>query len=459
MSNIRVTIVDPTQSSKSLIEVPDDVSLWKLTEAIVESLNLPELQDEKRIQYHLSLRYANGRLIRLMPDRTLSENKVKESDVLQLLIIESEVVPRKKNHLTKDNVEPYENILPVDQNSDHILIYLNVFNPEEKDVIHKHQYFALNIPVWLLLPQLVNKYELPMYDASGNKMAYFLEWASFSNLVEKKRLDYYQTLAEQGVSSGVQLNMISEPIQLTRLKQLLDSKGVGERRLSNQPDALGYFFQQDELKGMLSESANQENSDAQALERIDKTVGLIYQILSQNEVVSENISYLEQRWEDLESKSTYLKNQAISIGIRWLEKVQVNAQFDIYLEISLSLDNLGWMWLSRKDPMNFDIVLYVPENENINKLDILPSFQIIGTNSRHISLPMEPGQQRIMTTYQLMAKKNGQFPIHFDIFQEGRYLNTLIIETQVQAEPINENNGQTKSKVDILRQFPKQGTA
>ena len=87
MPEIRIGVIDISQSEKTNMEVPDHVPVERLVEAIVEEMQLPLTGPNNRPnRYELNLRQANGHLTRLDPSQTLAENGVGQDAVLQLTV-------------------------------------------------------------------------------------------------------------------------------------------------------------------------------------------------------------------------------------------------------------------------------------------------------------------------------------------------------------------------------------
>jgi hypothetical protein len=87
MANITIGVVNPPETEKATAQVPNDVPVGRLTEAIVDSMGLPlRGQDGRRLRYHLSSRDRDGNLIRLNGNQSLKENEVGDGDVLQLTV-------------------------------------------------------------------------------------------------------------------------------------------------------------------------------------------------------------------------------------------------------------------------------------------------------------------------------------------------------------------------------------
>ena len=79
MAEMKVKLVD--QAGKEIeIALPDDRKISALTAAISRKLNLPATDDRGRLQMVLNHK-VSGR--DLNPDRTLSEEKVQDGDILR----------------------------------------------------------------------------------------------------------------------------------------------------------------------------------------------------------------------------------------------------------------------------------------------------------------------------------------------------------------------------------------
>lgn len=87
MSDIHVSVIDPAASEKTNMEVPDNVEVGSLTEAIVEAMNLPATGPNGRPnRYQLNARDSSGRLTRLNPGQTLAQQGVAQDSSLQLTV-------------------------------------------------------------------------------------------------------------------------------------------------------------------------------------------------------------------------------------------------------------------------------------------------------------------------------------------------------------------------------------
>lgn len=85
MAQIRVGVIDPAENQPIIVEVPDDVMVRDLREALVEQLGLPTRdRNGQPLRYHLNIRKDDGTLERLEDKSTLEENNIQEGGVLQL---------------------------------------------------------------------------------------------------------------------------------------------------------------------------------------------------------------------------------------------------------------------------------------------------------------------------------------------------------------------------------------
>jgi len=87
MAHITINVINPAETEKITMQVPDDVITRDLRKAIVTTIGLPIYdRNRKRLRYHLSLRDDNSRLERLDFRKTLAENEVCNGDTLQLTV-------------------------------------------------------------------------------------------------------------------------------------------------------------------------------------------------------------------------------------------------------------------------------------------------------------------------------------------------------------------------------------
>jgi hypothetical protein len=86
MANIQIGVINPEETEKVTMQVPNDVPVRDVTEAIVELMKLPpQEQYGELLRYWLNRREPDGHLERLQDNLTLGENRVQGGDVLQLL--------------------------------------------------------------------------------------------------------------------------------------------------------------------------------------------------------------------------------------------------------------------------------------------------------------------------------------------------------------------------------------
>jgi hypothetical protein len=115
MATIRIGVIDPSQSSKTTMEVPDDVPVDQLAEAMIEVMGLPSKDSSgKKLNYSLSLLTANESFERLTAKSTLSEIGVESGAVLQLSpeIVAGCFLPGTMISLPEGNYLPIERIKP-----------------------------------------------------------------------------------------------------------------------------------------------------------------------------------------------------------------------------------------------------------------------------------------------------------------------------------------------------------
>lgn len=87
MADIRIGVIDPSQSEKTNMEAPDDVEVGRVVESMVEAMQLPTTGPNGRPnRYQLNLRQPDGRLTRLDAGQTLAQNGVQQDAVLQLTV-------------------------------------------------------------------------------------------------------------------------------------------------------------------------------------------------------------------------------------------------------------------------------------------------------------------------------------------------------------------------------------
>lgn len=82
MASVRVVIQDHTRSKKTLVELPDNVTMQKLLPALTDRMQLPAQQNGNPILYRLD-HHRSGR--RLDDEETLQQAGVVADDVFTLL--------------------------------------------------------------------------------------------------------------------------------------------------------------------------------------------------------------------------------------------------------------------------------------------------------------------------------------------------------------------------------------
>lgn len=87
MPLIQIGVINPAETEKVSMQVPDDVTVRDLQEAMVEQMGLPTRgQNGQRLRYHLNVRNEDENWERLDDGATLQENEVEQGDVLQLTV-------------------------------------------------------------------------------------------------------------------------------------------------------------------------------------------------------------------------------------------------------------------------------------------------------------------------------------------------------------------------------------
>ena len=82
MAQIRISILNQTGGTKTVVEVPDDVPMNQLLPALVTSLQLPFIQGGNPISYRLDNTETG---VRIADEATLCEAGVQAGTVLSLL--------------------------------------------------------------------------------------------------------------------------------------------------------------------------------------------------------------------------------------------------------------------------------------------------------------------------------------------------------------------------------------
>lgn len=87
MAPLRIGVINPTETEKVTMQVPNDVPVQDLREAMVERMDLPSRgQNGERMRYHLNVRNSEGKLERLNDRDTLEQSEVQDGDILQLTV-------------------------------------------------------------------------------------------------------------------------------------------------------------------------------------------------------------------------------------------------------------------------------------------------------------------------------------------------------------------------------------
>lgn len=87
MAEITIGVINPAETEKVTMRVPDTIPVGQLTDAMVEQMALPPRgNDGRRLRYHLNVRTEDGMLERLDNNETLQGNEVVNENVLQLTV-------------------------------------------------------------------------------------------------------------------------------------------------------------------------------------------------------------------------------------------------------------------------------------------------------------------------------------------------------------------------------------
>lgn len=81
MAKVRVALVDHLRSTKTQVEVPDNVPMNRLIPALVSRLGLPTDQDGQPVTYRLDNRDTGERI---GDEQTLAEAGVRDGTILAL---------------------------------------------------------------------------------------------------------------------------------------------------------------------------------------------------------------------------------------------------------------------------------------------------------------------------------------------------------------------------------------
>jgi hypothetical protein len=84
MAQVRVFILDPSNTKKSQVEVPDGVPTQRLVGALVQRMGLPTNdQGGQPISYRLGYS-RNGQDAEVLPEQTLAQAGIQNDDMLRL---------------------------------------------------------------------------------------------------------------------------------------------------------------------------------------------------------------------------------------------------------------------------------------------------------------------------------------------------------------------------------------
>jgi hypothetical protein len=81
VAQIRIAVLDPTGTKKTIVELPDDIPMNQLIPALVGAMNLPTTRGGNPVSYRLD-NVATGS--RLANDETLAQAEVEAGTVLSL---------------------------------------------------------------------------------------------------------------------------------------------------------------------------------------------------------------------------------------------------------------------------------------------------------------------------------------------------------------------------------------
>lgn len=152
MASLNVGVITPDETQKFTMQVPDDVPVQDLREAMVENMGLPSRgQYGERMRYHLNIRNPEGKLERLDDRDTLEQSEVQDGDVLQLTVemvegdngkfaFDFESLTKRLDVLDQivtSQVEMGDEIVGLKQTVEDLLDALDIFSAQlqEKDII------------------------------------------------------------------------------------------------------------------------------------------------------------------------------------------------------------------------------------------------------------------------------------------------------------------------------------
>jgi hypothetical protein len=471
MATIRIAVIDPSQKSKTSMEVPDDVAVGRLLKAMVKALGLPATQAGKQPpEYSLSRMDASGRPARLDASRTLAENNVHNDELLHMISASrpgGSTEPTDSPNSAKKTFWSRKSS-PQSRRSDMRLI-LAVLSPAIDGVRYETVKVDPLAPLWRLISSAVTQLSLPMADTTGQHLTYHLELADAEN--RRQRLPLLETPDMLGLSDKVILDLVGEPVQLTRLKETADrmmrdraefdakpqveqleqlkteifgkslgyghslAKPTGTAKYFLQPDELSseaimrlqarYFLQPDEISSEVTSRFQDGLSGTGDASEFFATLDRLNQLAGK--LVTETRAQAGPPGQRSPSQSLFgvqvpsdasLPGQFL-ITAYIPRPVQCNQVFDVTVSISLMLDMWGWLTLDRKESMVFDIVL------------VSEDLAIFGPPHRQVSLPVMPGTHQLSTTFPVETRQPGRQPLRLQVFQSGRYLGELELEMEV----------------------------
>lgn len=87
MPAIQVSVINPSETEKITMQVPNDAPIRDLREAMIEQIGLPTQGNSgQKLRYHLNIRNEDGTLERLNDQETLGEKDVKVGGLLQITL-------------------------------------------------------------------------------------------------------------------------------------------------------------------------------------------------------------------------------------------------------------------------------------------------------------------------------------------------------------------------------------
>ncbi len=113
MAIIEIKVVNPTKTASVTMQVPNDVVVRDLTDAIVKGLELPlQGQGGRKLRYRLGRKNRDRELEQLEDNRTLNENGVRDDDSLELVKIDFDLLVGRD-----DELEHFREVLKAEEAS------------------------------------------------------------------------------------------------------------------------------------------------------------------------------------------------------------------------------------------------------------------------------------------------------------------------------------------------------